>query len=381
MGNTLRKIFSTGLLAAAMTCFTTASMAVNATVMGNIPSAVNECSGMDYTGGASFWIHNDGWGDNHLYKVNNSGNLSRTVTVLGATNNDWEDVCHDAGRVHLFIGDIGNNDCDRTNLVIYRVPYPSFVSGTEVTAEAIHFSYPDQQQFPSPWMNYDCEAFTHFNGNLYLFTKADGDAVGYTKMYRVPDVPGNYVATLVDSFYTNDRTTSADISPDGSTLILIANSRIHLFRNFQGNNFFNGQHTLISISGGWTQKEGVAFWTNNEIYLSDEDNGNGNHLYYIDMSPWIPSTSTTGISQTADEDISAGPNPSISFFGIQGSSVSTGAELQLFDITGKMIRSVNSGAGRISLVMETADIPAGVYFYKLIADNRELRTSRLIVSH
>ena len=51
-----------------------------------------------------------------------------------------------------------------------------------------------------PWMNFDVEAFFHFNGHLYLFTKADGDAIGYTKMYRLSDDPGSYSATLVDSF-------------------------------------------------------------------------------------------------------------------------------------------------------------------------------------
>ncbi|MBK6445078.1 MAG: T9SS type A sorting domain-containing protein [Bacteroidetes bacterium] len=358
------------------------AVAVNTTVMGDLPSQLVECSGVDFTGGASFWTHNDGYGDNNLYKVSNTGALSRTVNVIGAVNSDWEDLTHDYSRTYMFIGDFGNNACDRTNLHIYRTPYPSTVSGTTVTAEAINFTYPDQHQFPSPWMNFDVEGFVHHNSHLFLFTKADGDAIGYTKMYMLPDVPGTYVATLVDSFYTNDRTTSADISPDGTTLILMSNSHLHLFRNFQGSNFFDGQHTQVNISGNWTQKEALSFWSNNEIYLTDEDNGDGNHLYYIDLSPWIPTVST-GISENINvENIVAAPNPSNASFSILLNSVQTGGiQLRLFDLTGKMVREVSATEPVSSLRMETADLPGGVYFYKLVADRRELKTSRMVISH
>ena len=231
-------------------------------------------------------------------------------------------------------------------------------------------------------MNFDVEGFVHHNSHLFLFTKADGDAIGYTKMYMLPDVPGTYVATLVDSFYTNDRTTSADISPDGTTLILMSNSHLHLFRNFQGSNFFDGQHTQVNISGNWTQKEALSFWSNNEIYLTDEDNGDGNHLYYIDLSPWIPTVST-GISENINvENIVAAPNPSNASFSILLNSVQTGGiQLRLFDLTGKMVREVSATEPVSSLRMETADLPGGVYFYKLVADRRELKTSRMVISH
>ncbi|MBK9026208.1 MAG: hypothetical protein IPL69_20290 [Saprospiraceae bacterium] len=56
-------------------------------------------------------------------------------------NSDWEDLTSDCSRTYMFIGDFGNNACDRTNLHIYRTPYPSTVSGTTVTAEAINFTY------------------------------------------------------------------------------------------------------------------------------------------------------------------------------------------------------------------------------------------------
>lgn len=228
------------------------SQAITATLKGSLPSSVGECSGLDFNGNASFWTHNDGFGDNRLYKVGMTGSLQQTITLTGATNFDWEDLTHDVNRDHLFIGDFSNNDCDRTNLRIYKIPYPNS-STTTVTPEIIEFTFSDQTDFPSAWMNFDVEAFLHFNGRLYLFTKADGSAIGYTKMYSLSENAGTKVANLVDSFYTNDRTTAADVSPSGDAMILMSNSHIHIFKNFSGSDFLVAI-TQVNISGGWTQK-------------------------------------------------------------------------------------------------------------------------------
>ena len=366
-----------------LTLFAFNSFAVTPSVLGTLPSSIVESSGLAFTGGTNFWTHNDGYGDENLYRLDNTGALTKTLEVLGTVNHDWEDITQDAAHVNMYIGDFGNNNCDRTNLRIYKIPHPSNVTGSTVTAELISFSYPDQTSFPSPWMNFDVESFFHFNGMLYLFTKPDLGAVGYTKMYRLPDQAGTYVATLVDSFYTNDRPTSADISPDGSSVIVMSNSRLHLFRNFTGDNFFGGQYTKISITGGWTQKEAVSFYTNNVICMTDEDNGAGSKLYSVDLSPWIPNATTTGISTSQKgEQYSIYPNPANAFFTAQFNPTGISqSELRLFDLTGKEVKRVSGAAGVSLLKMETATLPAGVYFYKLFADDIEVRTSRMVISH
>ncbi|MBK9026207.1 MAG: T9SS type A sorting domain-containing protein [Saprospiraceae bacterium] len=113
------------------------------------------------------------------------------------------------------------------------------------------------------------------------------------------------------------------------------------------------------------RKRSAFFWSNNEIYLTDEDNGDGNHLYCIDLSPWIPTVST-GISENINvENIVAAPNPSNASFSILLNSVQTGGiQLRLFDLTGKMVRSFchracfksadgNSGFARRCLFLQT----------------------------
>jgi len=360
------------------------ALSIAPTVVTALPSALPECSGLDYTGSSSFWMHNDGYGDNHIYKVNSTGTVTRTITINGAINQDWEDLAHDFNRNFLYIGDFGNNNCDRTNLRIYRINHPKNFSGSSVTAEVINFSYPDQTLFPSPWMNFDAEGFFQYNGLLYIFTKADGVAVGYTKMYTVPDQPGTYIATLVDSFQTNDRITSADINSDASAVIISSNTHIHIFTGWIGGNIFNGTHKMISISGSWTQKEGIAFKDINHVYMTDEDNGSGNNIYSVDLSAWIEDMNTAvgNSATTPGLKVSAFPNPANGAvtFTISGSERND-ASIQLFDIAGNKIREAKLNDVTGLLTMETADLPGGVYFYRLFENSKAVQTQRLIVAH
>lgn len=377
MGNTTLKSPVRVFLGLVLCLIMSKSQAITTTVIGALPSVASESSGLDYNGSASFWTHNDGFGDNHLYKVNFSGTLTQTITITGATNYDWEDLTHDANWDHMFIGDFGNNNCDRTNLCVYRIPYPR-TGVVTAAAEAINFSYPDQQRFPSPWMNFDVEAFCHFNGNLYLFTKTDGSAVGYTKMYRIPDNPGTYVATLVDSFYTNDRTTSADINPDGTALVLISNSHIHVFKNFSGDNFFNGQHTQINISGSWTQKEAVTFTSDNEIYLTDENSGSGNNLYYLSLANYIPASTTTAVNEVENTGASVYPNPASEQVHLELNKPYHTVSVQLFDITGKVVNTAVFENTQ-KMIMDITKFSPGIYFYKIFTEGVLAKTERLVI--
>jgi hypothetical protein len=357
------------------------AVTVSATVKANLPGALVESSACDFSGGTHFWSLNDS-GDPDIFCVSSDGSLTKTIRITNAVCRNWEDITHDANRNYMFIGDFGNNNCDRTNLRIYRIPYPNSASPSTMAADQICFSYGDQARFPSSWMNFDCEAFVHFQGQLFLFTKTDGSAIGYTKMYVLPDVPGSYVAMLVDSFYTNDRITGAAISPNGTTLALTANTRIHLFRNFAGNDFFHGNHTLIAIAGAWTQKEGVSFSSNNEIYMTDENSGGGNHLYYINLSQWVPAQAVILGIENAHKDVaSVYPNPANDHLNIHLKNDLADPSISVYDLTGKLV--YNSRIENLSSVftINTATLPQGVYFYRIFSEAMEVQTSRIVVNH
>lgn len=352
------------------------------TSQGALPSQVPECSGIDFYNNSTIWIHNDANSfDTHLYAIDSSGALVRSVNITNAYNVDWEDLTHDAGYHFMYIGDFGNNLYNRTNLRIYRVPYNSLLTSTSVAASAINFSFPDQTQFPATWTNFDMEAFIHYRGMLYLFSKASGAAAGYTKLYSLPDTSGTYVATLIDSFYVQDRITGADINEDSSSVAIISNENIRVFRNWTGNNFFTGTYTMLSFSGGVTHKEGISFMDDNHIYLVDENHGTGNFLYTSDLTQWIPTT--TNILQKSDPsiDISVYPNPAreqttINYTLTSGEDVT----LEIINIAGEIIFSEEEfigDSGKLALDLNTIALPAGIYFVKLSC-NGDVSYERLV---
>ncbi|HYV92304.1 MAG TPA: hypothetical protein VE978_10990 [Chitinophagales bacterium] len=222
--------------------------------------------------------------------------------VMNAANHDWEDLALDDSS-NLYIGDFGNGLNRRRNLGIYKVyvsparlnfpfPSPAFVD----SASLISIHYPDQKQFPPPpsnW-NFDCEAFFHHRDSLYIFSKnLSSPNDGYTKMYRLPDQPGNYTAELVDSFYLNEPVTSADISPDGKTIVLLTYFSLWVFKDFPDHNFFDGKIFQFPFNG-LTQKEAICFANDHELFMTDERHfGKGGKLYKIDLNQLDFSRSTS----------------------------------------------------------------------------------------
>jgi hypothetical protein len=97
---------------------------------------------------------------------------------------------------------------------------------------------------------------------------------------------------LLDSFYTGPgpnsqySVTGADLSADGSRLALISDTRLWLFMNFTGDQFFSGSVQPYVFSGGFSLKEGVVFINNYELYLADETGQpNSGNLYYAALPP------------------------------------------------------------------------------------------------
>jgi hypothetical protein len=360
------------------------SFAISATIRGNLPSVLPEASGVDFNGDNCFWSHNDRGGSNKIYRVSNTGTLKQTVVINGATNYDWEDITHNASRTTMYIGDFGNNYFDRKNLKIYKFAYPTSTT-TSVTASVINFSYPDQRKFPSPWKNFDAEAFFHYNNKLYIFTKGDGTAIGYTKLYTVPDAPGTYIATLIDSFHVNSRVTSAAISPDEKSVVLITNTLVFLFKGFSGSNIFNGQCTKISIAGSWTQKEGVTFSTSSYIYLVDE--GSPSRLYTIDLASYMAPPARLASEETSTDiidsklKVSAFPNPANSSLTFQTGEKFEKVELIITDLSGQIVKQEIFMNPDDKIQIDSDNMKSGMYAVRIIGDNRKDATLMVSIIH
>ncbi|SHI65497.1 NHL repeat-containing protein [Pseudozobellia thermophila] len=255
-----------------------------------LPKELKENSGMAYYGGSSAWFVNDSGNPDKIYKVDFDGQLTHKFKVRKAKNRDWEELTTDK-RGNLYIGDFGNNMNDREDLTIYIVPNPETEKGNKIEADKITFTYPEQKHFPPKKKDrmFDAEAFFHFNDHLYIFTKNRSEPfTGKTLLYKVPAKKGDYKAELVGQLnlcpdWDTCRVTSADISKDGKTVVLLGYGKLYLFTDFDSDHFFEGGRQEIDL-GIRTQLESVCFYGENTLLLSDEEekkgNGGGNLYTY-----------------------------------------------------------------------------------------------------
>lgn len=261
-----------------------------------LPVSLTEASGLVYYGNNSLWTHNDGGDLPYIYNIDTAGNIIQTKRITNATNYDWEDLAKDK-EGNLYIGDFGNNKNNRQTLQIYKIPSPEKSSSDRINAELISFNYSDSIPYPlrEHQMNFDMEAMVVFGQHIYLFSKNRTTPFsGFTKLYRLPLTPGTHTAQLIDSVMLDnnnmltDWVTGADISPDNKTLALLTSTKVWLFTDFEGDNFFGGSVLQVKLPA-LSQKEGISFQNDTEIFICDERFQNiiGGKLYKLDISEFI----------------------------------------------------------------------------------------------
>jgi hypothetical protein len=143
--------------------------------------AVSESSGLvaSRTMPGAYWTHNDSGDGPFIYAFDTRGDSLGTFRVNGAQNRDWEDIAAGPGpqpnKSYLYLGDTGDNDSVRPEVIVYRVLEPSLSAatrsftksrpGSTEPAEAIRLKYPDGP--------HDAEALLVHprTGNIYIVTK------------------------------------------------------------------------------------------------------------------------------------------------------------------------------------------------------------------
>ena len=143
--------------------------------------AIDESSGLAasrLTPGV-YWTHNDSGDGPFVYAFDTTGESRGVFRVSGAQARDWEDMAigpgPEPGKSYLYLGDIGDNDEKRDEIVVYRVAEPALTTATKTSsknkpgatapAEAIRLRYPDGK--------HDAETLLVHptSGNLYIVTK------------------------------------------------------------------------------------------------------------------------------------------------------------------------------------------------------------------
>lgn len=233
--------------------------------LATLPGAIQESSGIEIMSeNGNYLTHNDANNKPYLYEINEAGKLIKTHKFQ-LPNVDWEDLTRDDSG-NLYIGDIGNNNSKRDELAIYKVSLQDMEN-----PQAIRFTYEDYKGKPSKKdkSSFDCEAIFWYDGNLYLISK-DRNGRNEAKVYQLSDEPGNHTAKKIGTVKMREPVTGASISPDGSTVALLSEGKIHLYRNVENpESFFEGEAEEIQLSGAG-QTEAVTFKDNNTLILTSE---------------------------------------------------------------------------------------------------------------
>ena len=217
------------------------------------------------------WAHNDS-GQPVLFALDNRGAVIGQLRVTGAKVEDWEAVAVgpcDGGSC-IYIGDIGDNEAKRRNVVVYRVPEPEGASGTAAVADALRATYPDGA--------HDAETLFVAGGRLYIVTKGETGPVG---LYRFP-APLQSGATMklervgeqslkADA---DSRITDGSVSPDDQWIVLRSRSALTFYR---APDLLAGRWRVASTVDltplNEPQGEGLALGAENAVFLAGEGGG------------------------------------------------------------------------------------------------------------
>lgn len=278
----MRRVLSAILLFLLTGCYHLGKL----TYLADLPKNLEENSGIITVRDSLVWVVEDRGNKDEIYQVDLKGNLLREIKVKNAKNVDWEDLARDENG-NLYIGDFGNNANDRKDLVIYKLPNPENEPGDKIEAEQIRFNYPEQTEFPPDRekLYYDAEAFFYHSDFLYIITKNRANPFpGDALLYKVPAREGQFNAEYIGNLKTCEdwetcQITSADISPDGKTIVLLSYGKLWVIENFTFDDFSKGDIKEIDL-GVRTQLESVCFLDDKIVLLSDEKRGNtGRNLY------------------------------------------------------------------------------------------------------
>ena len=175
-----------------------------------------------------YWVHNDSGDTARVFAISGTGQTLGEYALSGATAVDWEDIAAGIGPTpgvsYLYVGDIGDNNANRTSVQVYRVPEPSVDPNAPVSSPqtltgvaALNLTYPNGP--------HDAEALLldHATGELFVITK--DLAGGVAQVFRAPpNLVAGSTTTLTQvttvSLGAAQGVTAADMTGAGDVIAL-----------------------------------------------------------------------------------------------------------------------------------------------------------------
>jgi len=261
------------------------------------------------------WVHNDSGGAPELEALTEQGAPLGHYPIEGATATDWEDIAvgpgpgDDRSQSYLYIGDIGDNLDQRDHVTVYVVAEPA------AAPDGRGASLPITKQltitYPAGPANAESLLVDPLTGDLYIITKVTSG------MSRVLEAPASAVArggdvTMRDvgGFQVRNLVTAADISPDGSTILVRTYASVLAFRRPAGATvaaaFTKRPCTAPSVQE--RQGEAVAFSADGSAYFtSSEGPAQPIHRFGVDPPLRAATTTTTATTRPATTTTASAP--------------------------------------------------------------------------
>ncbi len=256
---------------------------------------IDEISGIvpSYANKNCFWVHEDSGSDGQLLLFNSSGTLLGHYTFHGYGPIDMEDITtipnyENTAVAKIIIGDFGDNNRVRTTHRLFLLDDIALENSDEEAGEVqvVEYVYPETEE-GNP-VKKDCEALMAdpVSKSLYFFTKE----FGVSSIYRM-DYPyktsGTDTLIYIGRFRnTGDKITAADISSDGTDIIVKTYGQIFYWErdlNLPVDSTLNTAPHLLPYQPE-VQGEAICFSVDQNFYvtISEVSNGvnTGLHFYY-----------------------------------------------------------------------------------------------------
>jgi hypothetical protein len=234
------------------------------------------------------WTHNDSGDEPLLFCLDMKGANCGVWRVAGAEAFDWEDMAAGPGAEgsgpSLYLGDIGDNIDQRTEIVVYRIPEPTAAPGPPSTAAAPATTAPAavlRLRYPDGPHNSEALAVHPTTGDVYIISKDAQSAKVYKAKAPVAGTTTNLAQIGTIRLGTGARglevITGADISPDGTRVALSSYAQGYELVLPSGGVFDDvwGQSPVPVALGPRLQGESVAYRVDGRALLTSSE-----------ISPW-----------------------------------------------------------------------------------------------
>jgi hypothetical protein len=279
-------------------------------LIGTITSAsLPEVSGLvDSRANANtFWVHNDSGNPSEFFAINHQGALLGTFPLSGAPAGDWEDIAMSpkpSGGNYLYLGDIGDNNSNRSFITIYRTDEATSTASATIPAR----SYAEAKlQYPGGPRDAESLFVDPVTRDMCIIAKTT-----VPEIYSVPASAFNNpnLTTVMTALGTLGAPlklpTAADISPDGLH-ILVRNSKTntgYLFERVSGESIADALHGpgIPFAVGSEPQGEAIGWAANGTgFYTSSEMAGTGSApIYSYSFASLAGDFDNNGVVDAAD---------------------------------------------------------------------------------